>query len=39
MRYQREIESRRWTIVLLLWAILVTGIGLYGFMAFLLYSS
>ncbi len=38
MNYQHETESRRWTMVLLLWAILVSGVGLYLFMGFLLYD-
>ncbi len=38
MSYRQEAESRRWTIVLLLWVILVTGIGLYVFMGLLLYD-
>lgn len=38
MRYPNQAEPRRWTIVLLLWAIMVTGIGLYAFMGLLLYD-
>jgi hypothetical protein len=37
MNYRRE-DSRQWSIVLLLWAILMSGVGLYVFMGLLLYD-
>jgi hypothetical protein len=38
MDYKEQAETRRWAGVLLLWVVLVAGVGLYVFMGLLLHD-